>query len=326
MDGMSRSPSMQAPPPPPRSAAPGFAVQNWQDLFFTAQDGLRLYARHYPAPGSRRRPVLCLAGLTRNSRDFHSLASFLSDPQNPQARDVISVDYRGRGRSQWDPSWRNYALQVEMQDALDLLTILGLAEVAVVGTSRGGLIAMMMACLRPTAIGAVVLNDIGPVIEREGLIRIAAHVGRVPLPTTWQEAAQVARDMNARSFPAIPDPHWEDIARQWFNDEHDRPMPGYDPNLGQSLSLMDGPMPTLWPQFEALSPVPALVLRGEHSDLLTEATVRDMGLKHPNLTAMTVRGQGHAPLLRDRTSLTAIADFLGRADLAGHGRPASASP
>jgi pimeloyl-ACP methyl ester carboxylesterase len=289
--------------------------QNWHDIFYTSQDGLRLHARYYPAPSSRRRPVLCLPGLTRNSRDFHTLASFLSDPGNPQARDVLAVDCRGRGRSQWDPNWRNYSLETEMQDALDLLTIAGAHGVAVIGSSWGGLIAMMMACLRPSAVGAVVLNDIGPVIEREGLVRIAAFVGRVPLPATWEEATSLVRDINVRSFPAVPEPQWADIARQWFNEDHGRPTSGYDPRLGKSISLIDGPLPALWPQFEALRRLPTMAIRGELSDLLSEATLGDMRLRHPDLTTHAVRGQGHAPLLRDRSTLLAIADFLRRADV-----------
>ncbi len=290
------------------------AIQNWHDIFFTSQDGLRLYARHYRAPASRRRPALCLAGLTRNSRDFHMLASYLSDPHNPQARDVLCVDYRGRGRSAFDPNWRNYSLQVEMLDALDLLTITGVHEVAVIGSSRGGLIAMIMACLRPTVIGAVVLNDIGPVIEREGLLRIVAYVGRIPLPSTWDEATTLVRDLNARAFPAIPEPHWAEIARQVFNDDHGRPMPGYDPQLAKATSVFEGPLPALWPQFDALGRIPTMAIRGELSDLLSEQTLSDMRLRNPDLVTFTVKGQGHAPLLRDRASLIAITDFLARAD------------
>jgi pimeloyl-ACP methyl ester carboxylesterase len=294
------------------------AMQNWLDIYFTSHDGLRLHARHYPAPGSRRRTVLCLPGLTRNSRDFHPLASFLSDPRNPHARAVVAVDYRGRGHSQWDENWRNYALHTELQDALDLVTILGLHDLAVVGTSRGGLIAMMMACLRPASMGAVVLNDIGPVVERDGLVRMVASVGRMPLPPTWEEATALIRDMSVRSFPAIPEEHWPEIARQWLNDDRGRTSRGYDPNLSKALSLIDGPMPELWAQFKALSRLPAMAIRGEVSDVMSEATLSGMRLAHPDLTAVTVRGQGHAPLLRDRSTLVAIADFLGRADPVDH--------
>ncbi len=292
----------------------GLRAQNWQDIHFTAQDGLRLHARYYPAPASRRRTVLCLPGLTRNSRDFHILASFLSSPHNPNARDVVAVDYRGRGRSQWDSTPRNYTLAVEMQDVLDLLCIGGLADVAVIGTSRGGLLAMMVACARPTALGAVVLCDIGPVIEREGLVRMIAHVGRVPLPPTWEEAGELVRGISAKSFPAVPDQDWTDIARQWFNDDHGLPTRGYDPRLAEALTLIDGPAPELWPQFQALTRMPAMVIRGELSDVLSEATVAEMRLRHPSLTTLTVRGQGHAPLLRDRSTLAAINEFIASTD------------
>jgi pimeloyl-ACP methyl ester carboxylesterase len=287
--------------------------QNWHDVFFTSQDGLRLYARRYPAPG-RRRPVLCLPGLTRNSRDFHYLASFLSDPANPDAREVVAVDYRGRGRSEHDPNWRNYTLQLELADVIDLLTVLGIGEVAVVGSSRGGLLAMAAACLRPTLLGAVVLNDIGPVIEREGLVRIIAYAGRVPLPPTWEAATQLVRDINARAFPAVPEPHWAELARQWFNEEHGCPAHGYDQRIANTLSVLDGAMPALWPQFEALARVPVLAIRGERSDILSEETLRDMSLRHPRLETLTVKEQGHTPLLRDRPTLFAINDFLVKAD------------
>jgi pimeloyl-ACP methyl ester carboxylesterase len=289
-------------------------AENWQDVFFTSRDGLRLYARHYAAPGSRRRPAVCLPGLTRNSRDFHDLASHLSDPSNTAARSVWAVDYRGRGRSAHDPKAQNYSLQIELLDVLDLMTLAGLHDAAVIGTSRGGLLAMVMAAVRPTAIGAVVLNDIGPVIERSGLLRIVAYVGRIPLPATWSEATALVRDLNARQFPGVAEHLWEDLSRQWFNDDHGRPTHAYDQRLGETMSILDSEIPTLWPQFEALSSRPTLVLRGEHSDILSESTVREMRLRHPRLEAMTVSGQGHAPLLRERPTLLAIADFLARTD------------
>jgi pimeloyl-ACP methyl ester carboxylesterase len=293
--------------------------ENWRDIFYTARDGLRLYARHYPAPGSRLRPVVCLAGLTRSSRDFHDIASVLSSPAQPYPRDVYALDYRGRGRSAYDPDWRNYQVMNELLDVLDFMTIAGLADAAIIGTSRGGILAMVMAAARPGNIGAVVLNDIGPLIEREGLLRIISYVGRVPLPATWKEAAELARSMNQRHFPAIPDSMWESIARQWYSDEDGRPAHGYDQELNKTASVLDGPLPELWPQFKALSRIPAMVLRGEMSDILSAATAERMQREHPDLTLLTVAGQGHAPLLRDEPSIRAILDFLARADSTWHG-------
>jgi pimeloyl-ACP methyl ester carboxylesterase len=289
-------------------------LQNWRDIFYTSRDGLRLYCRHYAAPAASRRPALCIPGLTRNTRDFHVLATYLSDPANPHARDVYAVDLRGRGRSARDPNWQNYNVQMEMLDVLDLMTVSGLHRPAIVGTSRGGLIAMLMATARPTSIGAVVLNDIGPVIERDGLTRIVAYTGRVPLPTSWREAAVLVESMNKRHFPSVRAKEWVSVARDWFDDVGGQPAHSYDQNLAKTMSLLDGPAATFWPQFEALSYVPTLAIRGELSDVLSDQTLRDMHVRHPRLETLVVPGQGHAPLLREPETCRAIADFLATAD------------
>jgi pimeloyl-ACP methyl ester carboxylesterase len=288
-------------------------MQNWTDIYFTSRDGLRLYARHYPVPGSLRRPLVCLAGLTRNSRDFHDLATVLSR-QDETGRDVYCIDYRGRGRSEFDADWKNYSILTELNDVLDFMTMRGLSRAALFGTSRGGLVTMLMAVLRPTAIGAAVLNDIGPVIEREGLARIVAYVGRVPLPADWKEATELVYEMNKRQFTAVPTAQWAEFARQVFNDDNGLPAPSYDPKLSNAVSVMGGPTPELWPQFEALAHVPLLVLRGENSDLLSAKTLADMRTRHPRADTVTVRGQGHAPLLKDATTIHAVAEFLARTD------------
>jgi pimeloyl-ACP methyl ester carboxylesterase len=298
----------------------------FEDITFTARDGLRLYGRRYPArrPGSgSRRPALCLPGLTRNSRDFHDLAVHLSGTAT--ARDVYTLDYRGRGRSEFDSDWRNYAIPIEMLDVLDFLVVIGHHDVAVVGTSRGGLISLVMAGAQPAAIGAVVLNDIGPVIEQTGLARIASYVGRTPLPKTWPEAAKLVRDLFSRQFPAVPESDWETIARQLFNETAGRPAPGYDAKLSRSLSVLDGPIPALWPQFEALKRVPLLVVRGETSDLLSQQTVTEMLRRHPRASAVSVPGEGHAPLLRDLPTQDAIDRFLAAADAKADGMERAAS-
>jgi pimeloyl-ACP methyl ester carboxylesterase len=287
----------------------------FEEIFFTARDGLRLYARRYPAAGSgHARPVLCLPGLTRNSRDFHDLALALSRHAGAP-RTVYTVDYRGRGLSEFDPDWKNYTVPVEMLDVLDFMTLAGLEDVAVVGTSRGGLITMLMAAVQPTSIGAAVFNDIGPVIEHDGLVRISGYVGRVPLPISWTDAARMVRDLNRRHFPDIPDQQWEELARQMYNERKGRPAPGYDARLGKALSVLYRPLPRLWPQFEALKRVPVLVVRGENSDVLSAQTVDEMRRRHPALTAVTVANQGHAPLLKDNPTIEAIRHFLLQTDV-----------
>jgi pimeloyl-ACP methyl ester carboxylesterase len=296
-----------------RAASMADNRSQFEEITFTTRDGLRLYGRRYPAPATGRRPVLCLAGLTRNSRDFHRLALYLSQHRKAP-RTVYTMDYRGRGRSDHDPDWRNYALPIEMLDVIDFMTVVSLHDAAVVGTSRGGLIATLMAAAQPSTIGALVLNDIGPVIETDGLMRIAGYVGRMPLPGSWEAATQMVRDLNKRQFPAVADAEWADFARQLFNDHNGRPAPGYDAKLAHSLSVLDGPMPALWPQFTALTRVPVLVLRGEHSDILSAATVEEMARRHPMLVSHVVPGQGHAPLLMDADTLTRVAEFLEHAD------------
>jgi len=294
--------------------------QNFKDIYFTSRDGLRLHGRCYAARANganRTRSVLCLPGLTRNGRDFHDVAVALSShPSSP--RTVFTLDYRGRGLSDSDPDWRNYSIPVEMLDVMDFMTLTGLYDAAIIGTSRGGLITMLLASARPNAIGAVVLNDIGPVIEHEGLARISGYVGRVPLPISWPDAARMTRELNRRHFPEVTEHVWEEVARQWYNEKNGKPAPGYDAALGNALSVLDGPIPALWPQFEALKRVPLMVVRGENSDILTEATVDDMRRRHPAMATITVPSQGHAPLLKDATTIEAIRHFLAATD---GGRP-----
>lgn len=283
----------------------------WRDIFYGSFDDLRLYARHYPAPDETFRSVICLPGLTRNSSDFHTLATYLSThPEKP--RNVYCLDYRGRGRSQYDTNWRNYVPYTELLDVLDFLTVRGLHRVGIVGTSRGGIIAMMMAALRPTAMGAVVLNDIGPVIETRGLARIVGYVGRMPIPKTWADAVQIMREINGRGFPEFSDAQWDQMARGVFEERKGRLVLSYDRKLAKAIGTVDlsRPVPDLWPQFVALGQVPAFVVRGEHSDILSADTLEEMIERHPNLRAMTIPEQGHAPMLQEQEPVEAIGGFF----------------
>lgn len=284
------------------------------EIPLTVRDGLRLYARHYrAAKKSSRRPLLCLAGLTRNSRDFHTLAIALSR-HSETPRDVYTLDTRGRGLSEHDRDWRNYAVPVEALDVIDFMASIELHDAAIIGTSRGGLIAMVMAAIEPALIGAVVLNDIGPVVETAGLLRISGYVGRTPPPKSWEDAARITEEINKRQFPAVTPAQWLQFARQLYNEKDGRPVPSYDPKLARSLSVLEGPMPQLWPQFGALANVPVMVIRGANSDILSQATVEEMARRHPALTSHQVPEEGHAPLLHDEPTITAIARFLVQTD------------
>jgi pimeloyl-ACP methyl ester carboxylesterase len=287
----------------------------WRDIFYASFDDLRLHARYYPAENAKGRPLVCLPGLSRNARDFHLLATALANHPQRQ-RDVYALDYRGRGQSQYDRNWQNYTPYIELLDTLDFMTVEGLHQAAILGTSRGGIIAMMMAAIRPTNIGAVILNDVGPVMETRGLARIMGYVGRMPLPKSWEGAGMLLHEMNERTFTAISAAEWEEIAHDVFAEHRGRPAPAYDKRLGKSFGRIDlsRPVPDLWPQFMALAQFPVLVLRGANSDLLKTETVHAMGERHPNLRAIIVPGQGHAPLLRDRESIEDIATFLAAND------------
>lgn len=290
--------------------------QPWLDFHYSARDGLRLYGRRYPAHRAGGRPALCLAGLTRNADDFHVLASHLSSrPERP--RDVYCLDYRGRGRSEHDPHWQNYTPYLELLDVLDFMTLAGLHDAALIGTSRGGIITMLMAAVRPGAVGAAVLNDVGPELQTSGLARIVGYVGRTPLPATWEEATAIVKRMHGHLFPALGDEDWAEFARLTYLEEDGRPAPSYDPRLARTLSQLDlaRSLPDMWPQFTALARVPVMVVRGEYSDVLSKECLEAMQQRHPQLTRLEIEGQGHAPLLRDSETLEAIGRFLHSADV-----------
>ena len=275
----------------------------------TMRDGVRVFVRHFSAPGSARRALVCLPGLTRNGRDFDELATALSAPDGHR-RDVYTIDARERGGSSRDPDWRNYTVVTEAADVLDVLVACGLHQPAIIGTSRGGILAMVAAVMRPTAIGPVVLNDIGPVIESAGVTRIAAYAGRVPVPTNWPDAARLVRDMNRKQFPTLDDEAWLRWARKSFDDTDGIPRPACDDGVGRQLSQGQGEIPSLWPQFLALSHVPVLAIRGANSDILSVATLAEMKKRHPRLEALTVEAQGHSPLLDDSPTIARISGFL----------------
>jgi len=297
-------------------------THGFADFFYTSQDGLRLHARLYGAepghadsahPGNR--PVVCLPGLTRNARDFHELALHLADdPENP--RRIICFDYRGRGRSAYDPNWQNYNVGIEATDVIAGLDALGIGEAAFIGTSRGGLIIHVLAMMRPALIKAVVLNDIGPVIETAGLAHIRAYLENAPCPVDFAEAVQIQKAVHGEAFPALSDADWDRFVHAIYRNEAGTPVADYDPALLNTVAALDlsQPLPDLWPQFEALTSVPLLAIRGANSRLLSAETVDEMGRRHPRLEAITVEGQGHAPLLETAKLPATIAAFLREAD------------
>jgi len=279
----------------------------WHDCWFESPDGLRLYYREYPAAQNGRLPVLCLPGLTRNSRDFEKLAPGLQRA----GRRVLAPDLRGRGRSQYDPQWSNYHPGTYLGDIQALQAAAGAEQVIVVGTSLGGILAMLIAATRPEAIAGAVLNDIGPEIAPEGLQRISQYVGRaVPVPG-WAEAAAQTRATYEVALPGLTDEDWLVYARRGYAEVDGVPRPDLDPMIGEAVRAAPaGAAPDLWPVFGALRPLPALALRGEFSDILSSDTFERMGREKPDLRCVTVPSRGHTPLLDEPECVEAIEEFF----------------
>ncbi len=302
---VARSPTTADPP----------ETDNGRVVWIQSQDGLSLVCRLFDAPASDRVPLLCLPGLSRNSRDFVALGRYFS--RHPvESRRVIAVDYRGRGLSEPDPNWRNYKPVVEAQDVLTAVAAFGIEQAILVGTSRGGIIAMLIGALRPTLIAGVVLNDIGPVLEGTGLARIKAYLSNRHSVGSWDEATALVRSISEAQFPGLSDEDWRSVAAAYFSEARTGLAPQFDPNLRKTVVDIDvtEKIPVLWPQFMSLARVPILAIRGEHSDILSPRTLAEMAERHPGLDQVTVPGQGHAPLLRDEATLQRIFAFATRCE------------
>jgi pimeloyl-ACP methyl ester carboxylesterase len=295
-------------------------------IFITAQDGLRLHVRSYGPRLAAALPVVCLPGLARTVADFEGLATVLAGNANAPRR-VLALDSRGRGMSDYDRNPANYNLQVELADVLAMLTALGIARAVFVGTSRGGILAMMMATARPTAIAGCVLNDIGPVIDPKGLMRIKSYVGKLPRPASFHEAADILRRLFGSQFPKLTDDDWVIFARRTFKEAAGRIVPDYDVKLATTLVRIgpDQPLPALWKEFDALGRVPVMVIRGGNSDILSVATVEAMRARRSRLDVIEVPDEGHAPLLAGTGSIGPIAAFVAACDTPGSDRPLAQS-
>jgi pimeloyl-ACP methyl ester carboxylesterase len=279
---------------------------NAGDFFYDSVDNLRLFCRIYPAQQAGADPVLCLPGLTRNSRDFTALATHLN-----ANREVLTADLRGRGRSAWDPDPTHYQLPTYVQDAWSLLDARRISRVLVIGTSLGALMGIVMAAAKPERIAGVVLNDAGPEIDPAGLRRIAGYAGKLPPVTSWRDAAAQAKNVYGLAFPGLTDEDWLAYARQGYRENANGiPEPDVDPKISEAFKTPSAAPADMWPLFAMIKSVPMLVIRGALSDLLSAATVERMAREKPVLEHITVANRGHAPLLNEPECVRAIDSFV----------------
>jgi pimeloyl-ACP methyl ester carboxylesterase len=271
---------------------------------FTAADGLRLSARDWAGPDASAPAVLCLHGLTRNSRDFQPLAEALQS----QFR-VIAPDQRGRGRSAYDPQPAHYNVLVQAQDTWALMDQLGVDRFAIVGTSMGALMAVTMANQQPQRIASVVLNDAGPEVDPRGLARIAGYVGRGGSTADWEDAARQLAEVHGAAYPDYAEADWLRMAHATYVEGDGGLRLDYDPDLKQAFAVASGVAPDLWPAFEALKSIPTLVLRGALSDILSAETAEAMG-RRLGARVVTVPRRGHAPDLSEPASISAVQEHL----------------
>lgn len=274
-----------------------------RERFFASHDDRRLFYRDFGDPLAPRTPVLCLPGLTRNGKDFDALAARLAE-----TRRVICPDYRGRGRSQYDPDWHNYGPETTLRDIADLLTVTGAYRVVAIGTSFGGLLGMGLAVLMPTAVAGLVLNDIGPEFEPGPYRHLMAAIGRDHPLQSWDQAVPALRAL----FPALAfrDPAaWEVAARHtWRAGADGRLHVDWDVRLVRAFG--DKPPQPLWHLFRAVRCLPVLAFRGEKSDILTPACFARMVEEKPDLTAVEVAGAAHVPTLDEPEARAALDAFL----------------
>ncbi|MDZ4367410.1 MAG: alpha/beta hydrolase [Afipia sp.] len=293
--------------------------QSFRDVYCQSADGLKLHAKVIGPDNSTALPVLCLPGLTRTTDDFDDIARAIAD--NPAApRKVVAVDYRGRGLSDYDPDPAKYAVPVELGDVLTIAASLGISRAILLGTSRGGLISMALAATQPQLLAGVILNDIGPALEIDGLMKIKGYIANPPPRKTWDEAARGLKELFRSVFPSLSDAEWMAWARRAFREKAGGGLERtYDLKLAHTLDGLDpaNPLPQVWELFDKLAGVPLMLIHGGLSDLLSRQGVEDMIARRPDIELVTVADQGHAPLLADKPTMDRIVAFCARCDGGG---------
>jgi pimeloyl-ACP methyl ester carboxylesterase len=267
---------------------------------FETSDGLNLaYEDEGQGPA-----ILCLAGLTRNMRDFDDLASAISGVR------LIRMDYRGRGKSDYDPNPLNYTVEIEARDALELLDHLDIAKAAIIGSSRGGVIGMLLAAFAKHRLTGILLNDVGPKLDTADLGRIVDYVGTNPPFKNYDEACNLFPAMNP-GFDNVPPSRWRVLIERMFEQTDAGLKIRYDPALRQTVkAAFEGPEIDLWPLFDACIGLPMALIRGANSQLLTPETTTAMRVRRPEMLFAEIPDRAHIPFLDEAESLAVINQFL----------------
>ncbi len=284
-------------------------MQGFDERFFRADDGRRLYFRDYSGPSSRT-PIVCIPGLQSNCRFFDPIAAYMA-----KSRRVLCIDPRGRGRSDYDSDPANYSLSREAADVFQMAKQIGIKRLVVLGMSRGGLSGMLLAAGTDFAAG-IIFVDIGPKIELSATKRLIHDVTPDLSFASWDAAAESLRGRHGAWFPNLPDEKWLFWATTIYKDVNGRIVPDSDPMLTNrardaNAKHPEGASIAMWSAFERLPQLPILVIRGEHSDVLSEQTVAAMKSIRPAVVAVTVKDRGHKPFLDEPESIAAIDAFVG---------------
>jgi pimeloyl-ACP methyl ester carboxylesterase len=276
------------------------------ELHIAAGDGLMLFVRTDGVHGTAA-PLVCLPGLTRNGRDFSTIAE-----RYASGRFVVRPDFRGRGRSAYDLSAATYTPEAYATDVVCVLDALGIESAVLLGTSLGGSIATLVANLAPARVSGVILNDVGPKLESAGFARIQSYAGKLPSNATWADALAQVRSLAGDAASLIPDATWQRVLREQYREFGPGDIrPDHDPHIVAGMAAVDASqLGDTWPLFDGLAAIPTLVLRGARSDLFAADTVREMQHRKPDLVAVTVADRGHCPLLDEPESLAALDAFL----------------
>ncbi len=282
---------------------------SWKNSYWTSRDGLKLHYRDYAGPADRP-PVLCLHGLTRNARDFETLAERICGEWR-----VLVPDFRGRGESEHDSQTSRYMPPVYAADVLQLLDELGIDKAVFIGTSLGGLVTMVVAGFAPERIAGALLNDVGPELDRSGLDRIRNYVGQPVVFRDWNEAADTFAANHGDVHRGYGREEWLRYARRVAR-ETDRGVElDYDMGIAEPFKQMDEKTASAvdaWPLFRALAGRPVTILRGEHSDLFSASAAKKMVAAIPDAELVTVPNVGHAPDFDEPESIAAVNRLLER--------------